>query len=123
MLFGYRLKPNRLPNAGNTCVPNAVRLIALFANASEAVVGRIPYSNINLLAAALKIRSYVERESCITALVTANLDTVDVDFTTPVYCTEVKQYVATFPTLRQCKGSMVPQVVLAANGFLHAREA
>ncbi len=119
MVAGHRLHPDRLPDAGGRCVPDAAGVQALLAErrvlAGCRVGGVVDADDQFLGAAGLQGVGDVGAELVVAALVRGDLDAVDVHLRAPVDGAEVELEPlagADVPVARDREGAAVPHAVL-----------
>ena len=118
-----RFKPNGLPDARNRRVPNAVRVVELFADALNALVRGVPDLNDEfLLAFRLDGAGQIDREGAVSALMAADFDVVEEDVGAPIDGAELEQNLLAGPIGGNIERRLIPQVVLRADGLRDAGE-
>ena len=121
-----RLHPDRLPDAAHGRVPDAVGMKDLLASGLLVVVRAVQHLQDEFLLPLLYIRSNVETECRISALVGADIPAVQPEFSRIVHRTEVQQD-PILPFLRKGERCRVPERIVprhgpadAGQGRLHA---
>ena len=123
MPFRYRFEPDALPYARYRCIPHASVLILLLAPRVFVIeaVARFYYDAVFFLALVEQIRN-VKTERQITTFVRACILTVDVNFRSLVYGTEMKYQPHTVPFLRNLKTAAIQQKLIRTRDPVESRK-
>ena len=91
MGFVHWLQPDGLPDARHGAVPDAIIVVALFANCVEISIGVVGDLNHNLIFPLLEIFSNILADSGVATYMLADILVVDFDFSNTVYAAAVEQ--------------------------------